>query len=212
MDDEEGLRERNKRATRRAISDAATELFTARGFDEVTVSEIAAAAKVSRMTVHNYFARKEDLFFDRDDEGRDLLRAALVQRSRGESPLEALRDLSHRLVEERHPFAKFTAGTALFWRTVQRSPALRARAVELQGELEGDLARMLAESVGAPHQDPLARLFVSMLVAAWKVAYAEALRRHRAGDGIDAVRALFSSLLDRAFALVLAGAKGTVYA
>jgi AcrR family transcriptional regulator len=86
-DEADGLRERKKRATRQAISDVATQLFTERGFDNVTVAEIAAAANVAKMTVFNYFARKEDLFFDREDESRELPRAALAGRPPGESPL-----------------------------------------------------------------------------------------------------------------------------
>lgn len=61
----EGLRERKKRQTRQYISDVATGLFLARGFDAVTIAEIAEAAEVSVNTVYNYFPAKEDLFLDR---------------------------------------------------------------------------------------------------------------------------------------------------
>src|SRR3954469_24816594 len=61
----QGLREANKARTRLAISDVATRMFIERGFENVTVAEIAAAAQVSVKTVFNYFATKEDLFFDR---------------------------------------------------------------------------------------------------------------------------------------------------
>lgn len=61
----EGLRERKKRRTRQYISDVATGLFLERGFDEVTVAEVAEAAEVSVNTVYNYFPAKEDLFLDR---------------------------------------------------------------------------------------------------------------------------------------------------
>ncbi|QFG77192.1 hypothetical protein DMB90_27655 [Raoultella planticola] len=71
----EGLREQ-KRLTRQQLSNTATELFIKQGFDNVTVSDIAAAAKVSKMTVFNYFPRKEELYFDRIDEIRQLLQDA----------------------------------------------------------------------------------------------------------------------------------------
>ena len=71
-----GLRERKKAETRQAISDVATRLFEARGFEPVTVAEIAAAANVSAKTVFNYFPAKEDLFFDAEDAVRDALVAA----------------------------------------------------------------------------------------------------------------------------------------
>ena len=61
----EGLRERKKRQTREAIAAAAMALFVARGFDAVTVAEVARAADVSEKTVFNYFPAKEDLVFAR---------------------------------------------------------------------------------------------------------------------------------------------------
>ena len=85
------LRDSKKRETRQRISDVATGLFYARGFDAVTVEEVAAAANVSKMTVFNYFARKEDLLFDREDELKLLLREALAERPKGQSPIDALR-------------------------------------------------------------------------------------------------------------------------
>ena len=87
MSNRDGLRERKKEATRQAISDIATELFLARGFDHVSVAEIAEAAEVSRMTVFNYFPRKEDLFFDREEESRQMLRTAFSERPAGEAPV-----------------------------------------------------------------------------------------------------------------------------
>ena len=91
-------RSRKRLATRQGISNAATRLFFERGFEQVTVDEIAAAADVGRMTVFNHFPRKEDMFFDRDEEGREILREALRQRDRRVAPLETLR----RLMSELH--------------------------------------------------------------------------------------------------------------
>ena len=65
-------RSRKRLATRDDISEAATRLFYERGFDHVTVDEIAEAADVGRMTVFNHFPRKEDMFFDRDEEAREI--------------------------------------------------------------------------------------------------------------------------------------------
>ena len=65
-----GLRERRKQETRQAISDIATQLFADRGFDEVTIAQVADAAGVAKMTVTNYFPRKEDLVFDRAEARR----------------------------------------------------------------------------------------------------------------------------------------------
>ena len=80
---------------RTAISDAATRLFIKRGFDNVTVAEIAEAAGVSTMTVFNHFQRKEDLFFDRKGQLIALIRTAFAKRQENESPMEVLERLSY---------------------------------------------------------------------------------------------------------------------
>src|SRR5271170_6490195 len=112
---------RKRLATRQGISDAATCLFMERGFDNVTVDEIAAAADVGRMTVFNHFPRKEDMFFDRDEEGRETVRAALRQRDPGVTPIETLRRLAHRLIAEQTPYLEFSARSQGFIQTVAGS-------------------------------------------------------------------------------------------
>src|ERR1700722_13531145 len=93
-------RSRKRLATRQAISDAATRLFHKRGFDQVTVDEIAEAADVGRMTVFTHSPRKEDIFFDLDEYVREELILALQQRDPGVPPIEALRQFAHRAFEE----------------------------------------------------------------------------------------------------------------
>jgi AcrR family transcriptional regulator len=205
----EGLRERKKKATRQLISNIATSLFTERGFEQVTVDEVAAAAEVSKMTVFNYFPRKEDLFFDRSDEAHQLLRDALARRGR-RSPLAALRSLVHELVEQRHPLVRIDPRVAGFWKVVADSPALRARTREISVELERDLARLLAASVDAPSGDPTARLLAALLLAAWRVAFREALQRQRAARSTSGGEVLLA-LLDRGFTAASAAARDTPY-
>jgi AcrR family transcriptional regulator len=205
----EGLRERKKRATRQLISDIATRLFIARGFEQVTVDDVAVAANVSKMTVFNYFPRKEDLFFDRADDARHLLRDALGSRGR-RSPVAALRALTHDLVEQGHPVTKVNRDVAANWKVVADSPSLRARAFDLLDELERELGRMLAVSVDAPAEDPTARLIAATLLGAWRVAFGNALRRR--SEPVGTVRKVFLELLDRGFAAAGAAARGTPYA
>jgi AcrR family transcriptional regulator len=83
------LRERKKMMTRRAILDAADRLFAKRGFDDVTVAEIADAANVSVKTLFVYFRSKEDLVFD-DDPLLDALVGALASRPAGTPAAVAL--------------------------------------------------------------------------------------------------------------------------
>jgi len=208
-DKAEGLRERKKRATRQLISDVATKLFIARGFEQVTVDEVAVAANVSKMTVFNYFPRKEDLFFDRSDDAQQLLRNALGNRGR-RSPIAALRALAHDLVEQSHPVTKVNRDVAANWKTVADSPALRARGFDLLTELERELGHMLAVEVGAPADDPTARLIAATLLGTWRVAFANALRRHRSAP-VDTVRKAFLELLERGFTAATAAADGTPY-
>ena len=95
----EGLRERKKRATRDAIAVAARRLFAERGFDDVTVGEVAVAADVSEKTVFNHFATKEDLAFAGREEGIAQFVAAITQRPPGTSVLEVFRALTHTVLD-----------------------------------------------------------------------------------------------------------------
>ena len=79
-----GLRERRKQETRLAISEVATRMFATHGFDEVTISQVADAAGVSKMTVTNYFPRKEDLVFDRAEVIIRSLADVIAARAHGE--------------------------------------------------------------------------------------------------------------------------------
>src|SRR5262249_615740 len=76
----ESLRERKKAATRVAIADAAAQLFAEFGYDNVSVERVAREAGVSKQTVFNYFPSKELLVFDRADEVRTIMVAALRDR------------------------------------------------------------------------------------------------------------------------------------
>src|SRR3954451_13500901 len=89
MSQPSGLRERKKEQTRRVISEAARRLFAERGFEAVTVSEVAAAADVAQATVFNYFPTKEDLFYSRLEAFEARLLAAIREREPGQSVLTA---------------------------------------------------------------------------------------------------------------------------
>jgi AcrR family transcriptional regulator len=196
------LRERKKRETRQRISDAATQLFFARGFDAVTVEEIAAAANVSKVTVFNYFARKEDLMFDREHEVNQLLREALGKRPNGQSPVDALRSLVDRLRKQKHPFAHIDSGTAAFFRVVAASPSLKARLREIGDET----AEGLAVELGGSKPDGVARLVAGMIVLTWRTAYDQALRVFERERSAKSANAAFSTLIERGFAAIHASA------
>ncbi|HSR22269.1 MAG TPA: TetR family transcriptional regulator [Candidatus Eisenbacteria bacterium] len=200
--DRPGLRERKKRETRRRISDVATGLFAVHGFDRVTVAEIAAAADVSKMTVFNYFPRKEDILFDRDEEAVELLSEAIRGRPPDVSPLRAVRLLLLDLMSRRHPLSGLRDGAQPFWRIVTGSQALQARAREGASELEALAGRLFAEAAGTGPDDPQARLQAALAVTAWRVVYLEAARRLMAGETADAVHPGLAALACRAFDLL----------
>ncbi|GAA3787994.1 TetR/AcrR family transcriptional regulator [Streptomyces coacervatus] len=171
------LRERKKRETRQRISDIATGLFQERGFDAVTVAEVARAADVSAMTVFNYFPRKEDLYLDRIPEAAETFAAAVRGRGPRETPLAALRRVALELLDQGHPLAGVSDRFPAFWRVVIESPALRARAREGAEELETALAEALTEaSVADPH------LLAALTVAAYRSVFVTTARRLLAGE------------------------------
>lgn len=207
MSNHPGRRHEKKAATRQTISNVATRLFVERGFENVSVDEIAREAEVARKTVFNYFPRKEDLVFDREEEVRDLVRHALANRGE-QSPVHAFQTLMHGLLDRQHRLFKINRRPLRFWRTVAESPALTARARELQVTFGNDLAGMLADAVGKPHDDPHARLAAAILMDTLVVAYGAAMRAFRAKREPAAALA---EVMRRGFAGVEAALYGTVY-
>jgi AcrR family transcriptional regulator len=205
-------RSRKRLATRRAISLAADRLFFERGFENVTVDEIATAADVGRMTVFNHFPRKEDMFFDRDEEARETLREALRKRDAEVSPIETLRLLAYQLVRQPAPYLLFSTASQGFIETVEGSETLKARARAIRDEIAGELAVALAESAGRQADDPKAKLAGAMLLATWSVAFIEAHRSFRQHGDTEKAKALFLGLVDMGTFGVKAALKGTPYA
>src|SRR5918992_136721 len=96
----EGLRARKKRAAREAIAAAARRLFAERGFDAVTVAEVAAAADVSEKTVFNHFATKEDLAFAGREQGITQFVAAIAERPPSSSVLDVFRAMTTTVIDD----------------------------------------------------------------------------------------------------------------
>ncbi len=91
MAEEPPLRARKKAKTRELLVETAAGLFHERGFEAVTVSEIARAAEVSEQTVYNYFATKEALVLDEDEAYTAHFAAMVRDRPAGMSVIEAVR-------------------------------------------------------------------------------------------------------------------------
>ena len=182
-----GRRERKKAATRAAIADAALRLFLERGYDQVSVRDVADAADVAVTTLFQHFAGKEALVFDQDQDREAALAAAVTGRSDDQSVLDALLGYyegSHAL----------TLDPALkdFLQLVRTTPALREYARRMWTRHEASLAHAIADSTGVPPQDPgaaaLARFSLEALDLAGEQpdprrALAETFARLRDGWG-----------------------------
>lgn len=169
-----GRRARKKEATRTAISHRATELFAERGFDAVTVSEIAEAADVSVKTVFNHFVTKEELFFDRVGVVRQALDAAVTERPTGVTVVEALRRLfaDHQVPIPEVPGWSMLEDPASYERvrrwvaTEHAAAALRARRLVLAEEFTGHLTQTFTRVLELPPGDDRASVLAAMVVGA----------------------------------------------
>lgn len=199
-----GLRERKKRATRQLISNVASGLFIQRGFEEVTVAEIAEAAGVSKMTVFNYFPRKEDLFLDRHADRLAELVSVLRSRPAGVSAVAALREHQHSLLAAGHPLSGAISGGPGFWWVLTSSPALMARWYEQEREIADAFAEVFVEETGEAFRS---RMVAGLLTTAITTVFSHAMGRIVAGDDADLVRREQVGFIDQAFDLVEHGVR-----
>jgi AcrR family transcriptional regulator len=190
-----GLRESKKLRTRQEIADKAMQLFVQRGFDHVTVAEVAAAAEVSEKTVFNYFPTKEDLFYDEVPAREMMLVETIRRREPGESIVSALRRLQ---IGECPRLC--SPGFATFARIIEESPALRAKELEIMARYTDALAGAIETELGAHPLD--AKIAANVLVGVHWELFRKARRQALAGrHGPAAVRQLRADL-DRAYRLL----------
>jgi AcrR family transcriptional regulator len=203
--EELSLRERKKRETRQRIADVAMGLFMLRGFEKVTVAEVAEAADVSVNTVFNYFRTKEDLFFDRQDAAVQSLGRVVTDRRPGESAVQAVRRDFHAALDERDWRYGTNGGAPDFSRMVAESPALVARMRQMGDLREEYLAQVLAEETDADPDDPTPRFVAAQLVALTRVVSGEFLRRRLAGQSLETALPPVRAAADRGFGLIESG-------
>ncbi|MEU8781492.1 helix-turn-helix domain-containing protein [Streptomyces sp. NPDC048637] len=145
-----GRRERKKAATRQALADAALQLFLERGYDQVSIKDIAEAADVSTTTLCKHFPGKEALVFDADSAHEAALVAAVRERPDGWSLPAALRDHLLRSHIENATDPAF----AQFRQLVTSTPALRDYGHRMWMRHETALTQAIAADTGAPADDP----------------------------------------------------------
>ncbi|SNQ52211.1 TetR family transcriptional regulator [Frankia canadensis] len=198
-----GLRERRKQRTRDALSAAAIALFLERGFDDVSVAEIAAAAEVSKPTLFTYFPSKEDLVLHRVADHQGEQARMVRRRAPGESPLAALERHFVEGLARRDPVTGLNDHREVlaFHGMVFATPSLTGRVAQYAAQDEESLAAALAES--APAADTVvSALAAGQVVTARRILARENWRQLTAGrsaaevfpQAVDAARRSFRSL------------------
>jgi AcrR family transcriptional regulator len=209
---EMGLRERKKAQTRQLIADTAWRLFADRGFERVTVAEVAREAQVAVATVFNYFPTKEDLFFFRLEAfGADLVEA-VAGRAAGEPALAAFR---RQLLGAGGLLAQVGAGDdqalerlRTMNRVIAASPALQAREQQAFAHTAAALADRLAADTGAAPGDLDAQVAANALVGVQRALVDYTRRRVLADKRPAGLAADVRALAERAFALLEDGLGG----
>lgn len=193
MDAELGLRERKKQRTRLLISESARRLFAERGFEAVSVAEIAREAEVSEATVFNYFPTKEDLVFQGMEAFEEQLLGAIRDRPAGESVLQAFGQFVAQprglLAAEDQASRESFINAA---RMIATSPALLTREREILAGYTESVAALLRQETGASANDLRPWIVAATLVGlhGTLIGYV----RRRLLDGSDDLRHLARDL------------------
>ena len=182
MTAEVGLRERKKQRTRQVISDTARRLFGERGFEQVSIAEIAREAEVSEQTVFNYFPSKEDLVYRGLDSFEGALLAAIRDRPVGRTVTEAFGDF---ILEPRGLFAAEDEVAAreliAVTRMIAASPALLAREQQILARYTNELGRLIADETDARPGDLNPYVVANALMGVHRALIAYVRERLEAG-------------------------------
>ncbi|MDX3853276.1 TetR family transcriptional regulator [Streptomyces sp. AK02-01A] len=172
-----GLRERKKRQRHRAISDAAITLFLAKGFDRVSVAEVAAAAGISKPTLFRYFPAKEDLALHRFADHEDEAARVVSGRPGDVRPLDALRRHFLAGLDQRDPVTGLNDddGVLVYHRLLYGTPSLVARLYAYQRRSEEALAAALGGGIEGA-------LGAGQIIAVLRILAQENWRRVAAGE------------------------------
>lgn len=192
-----GLRERKKRAAREAIATTARRLFAERGFDAVTVADVAAAANVSEKTVFNYFPTKEDLAFAGREEGIAQFVAAIAQRPPGSSVLDVFREMTHTVLDV------FVAGgdedLLAVAKIIRGSRALQERLTVGWESGAAAITAVIAETSGAADDDLMPAIVARTLWFTHRSIFRLALAGLLTGEDREQLAARLRVAADRAY-------------
>ena len=156
----ESLRERKKRLTREAIFAAARALFSERGFNDVTVAEIADAANISVKTLFTYIGSKEELLFSGRPTVLDAVVEAVRNRKLAQTPLVAAGQALLAAVDDNDQDKNID----VFLRMAASGPAARSRLRALWDETEDALTEALATGRDGPRELAARRLTAAQIM------------------------------------------------
>jgi AcrR family transcriptional regulator len=192
-----GLRERKKARTRRLIADTAARLFAERGYEQVSVSDVAREAEVAEATVYNYFRTKEQLVTDEDQEIQDRLCDLIRSRALAVTPAAAIRDFVLEGVDRIRSIApQLWRGELGYLAAI--SPTVHRLALELIDRQAAALASAISDTTDVPPQ--IAKLQGVALASVYQIIISEAGRRTREGQSqakiADELYPIVGELLD----------------
>ncbi|WP_221348380.1 TetR/AcrR family transcriptional regulator [Streptomyces beigongshangae] len=190
-----GLRERKKLRMYRDVSDIAISLFLEKGFEKVSVAEVAAAAEISKPTLFRYFSSKEDLVLYRFADHETEAARVVGERPPGQSVMDALR-LHHLAgIERGDPVTGISDDPHVlaFHRLLYGTPSLVARLHEYLERSEAALAAALGGGLDA-------RLAAGQVVAVQRILAMDNWRRIAGGEDVAKVRQDAFAASERAFA------------
>ncbi len=195
-----GLRERKKLRMYRDVSDIAISLFLEKGFEKVSVAEVAAAAEISKPTLFRYFPSKEDLVLHRFADHETEAARVVAERAPGRSALDALR--LHRLagIERGDPVTGVNADPHVlaFHRLLYGTPSLVARLYAYLERSEAALGAALGGTLEA-------RLAAGQIVAVQRILAMDNWRRIADGEDVAVVRRDAVAATEAAFARLAEG-------
>jgi AcrR family transcriptional regulator len=192
-----GLRELKKARTRQLIADTAARLFAERGYEHVTVTDVARVAEVAEQTVYNYFPTKEQLVTDREQQIQDQLCDLVRSRPPAITPAAAIRDFVLESVDAIRGIAPDMWHGELGY-LAAISPAVHRLALELTDRQAVALASAISDTTTVAPE--IARLQGIALAAVFQIIISEAGQRTRAGQSqpkiADELHPIIENVLD----------------
>lgn len=205
-----GLRERKRQRMYEAVSDAAIALFLQKGFEKVSVAEVAAAAEISKPTLFRYFPTKEDLVLHRFADHVDEAARVVTTRPKKRSPLDALQRHFLDGLERQDPVTGLCDNVHVltFHRLLYGTPSLVARLYAYQERSENALGEALHKATEAgPRQEQKlsAHLAAAQIIAVQRILALENWRRIDAGESAESLWPDATAAANRAFGQLRSG-------